>query len=477
MNIRADEYFILTRGYNLDPDKLEELDKKMRSASQAVAKNEADLKKFSKVVDMSRISDQLFDCFERQDAKLRDELRTAVADYVAYLGGNLYKSALEAYKGSDKPRYEIDASFFECLIKTNLRPLEEDKNIFSFPDCNTPEDIFEKAKQDILDRMEITIPRPLKNFITHVPDYMIIIQDKGTTEIFDGKMKAGEKREIKLNRSGREKMVREIEFVNQEFDETLTQFGLKEEEKFVANALCSLWDDNTRVFSLQTIASMYGGNDRETDSKASKQTLREIKEILRKLSTWTIINYSQEAIAYKDKFIEVLEPDGKLYKYEGPLFHVDIETTAKLNGTVTHEAVEISKEPILWKLAKMKAQFTKVPLSVFNTPGNLTSNKIELQMYLVERLTQMKRMKRKNTPLANLTIKWDTLLQRTGNADAKPSAKAKVKDKALALLDYWKQSGELLLDYAVSDEAIYIAIEEPHLKLIEKQRRTISREG
>ena len=470
MNIRADEYIILTRGYNLDRNKLLDLSENLISSTKAVAKNEKELNKLNKAVDLSKIDQALFDCYDRQARELRSKNRTALANYVAYYGGDLYKSIREAYKDSDKPQCEIDASFLNSLKHPTIHPLD-DENIFSFPDCNTPADIFEKVKRDILDRMATAIPRPLENIVTHISDQMIIFHDKGTTEIFEGKMKAGEKREIKLNRSGRDRMVREIEFVNQEFDETLTQFGLKEgTEKGVAGALCSLWDDNTRVFSLQTIATMLGGNDPDADSKASKQSLQEIKEILRKLGTWTIIDYSQEAIAYKDKFMEVLEPDGKLYKYEGPLFHVDIETTAKLNGTITHEAVTISKEPILWKLAKAKAQFTKVPLSVFRTPGNLTANKIELQMYLVERLTQMKRMKKKNTPLSSLTIKWDTLLKRTGHAGAKPSAKAKVKERALSMLDTWKQAGELLLDYTTNEEAIYIALEEPHLKIIDKQR-------
>ena len=471
MNIRADEFFLLTRGYDIDPDKLKTLEEKMRSASQAVTKNEADLKKFSKVVDLSRISASLFDCYESQDAKLRNELRTAVADYVAYLGGNLYTSALEAYKDSDKPQYEIDALFIDCLMKTELHPLEDDINIFSFPDCNTPADVFEKAKQDILDRMAITIPRPLESYMTRIPNFILWLDDKGAKEIFDGQTKAGEKREIKLNSPGRKSMIREIEFVKQEYGEAIEEWGLDLFEWGVALSLCSLWYDGTKAFTLQTIASSWEDLEKGTDLKAGEVTLQRIKQAIIKLSRWVKINYLPEAKAYPGGFI--YHP-GEVYQYEGPLFFVRIDTTMKLNNQVTHEGIKLVAEPILLELAKKKAQYTKLPNSVFKTPGSLTVKKVELEFYLLGRLEQMRRSKKKKAkdiPLTIRTILWETLFAKTGiDAKATPSVKKKQMEKALAMLDAWKQAGELLLDYASTPEAIYIAVEEPHLKEIQKKK-------
>lgn len=469
MIITREDFEKVMRGYDLDQEKLEELGNKCWESGEEMRKYKED---YQTTLDLAGgeldHTDPLYIHIHYNMERIRRRMSEALVNYYKCLHGKIFLSVMENYKKTAFLQGEIALLFERCYGALNLYPVEGAEDMLNFRECRTEEELFNFVRDDILDRMATEVMPDLKNIVTRDPDCFVIPQDKGARAPFDGKQKIGEKRTITLNGPKNKPMKREIQFLEEAYDNGLTQLGLGEFEKAVGYSLCTLWDSGTKEFSLQTIATMLKGNP-DTDPKANGEFLLRIKDALRKLSRWVIIQYEQEAIAYKD---ELIYHPGEIYKYEGPLFHVRIDTVMKLNGTVTREGVRIVDKPILWTLAEMKAQFSKVPLSVFRTPGNLTEKKVELQMYLVERLTQMGRMKKKNASLSSLTIKWETLFQRTGNAGAKPSAKAKVKDKALAILDTWKLDGELLLDYAVDDEAIYIAIEEPHLQTISRKKNT-----
>lgn len=472
MNIRATELLYLLRGYDLEPGKASALREDMETKAKNFRDYREDAKQTSKLTGPLDPRDPLFRLYYSNDERNKKELREAVVDYVSYGHGKMFDAIREAYKDSDKPLHEIAQLFSEVFGRLNFPRVEDSEDLLSFPDCNTPEAIFDRVKEAILDDMKITIPIPLESFISRIPDFSLFIDDKGFKQMFDGKTKAGEKREIKLNSPGRKSMIREIEFVKQEYGEAMEEWGLDIFEEAVALQLMALWADGTKAFTMQTIASAWEDREKETDTKAGPGLLQRIKQAIIKLSRWVKINYLPEAIAYPEGFI--YQP-GEVYQYEGPLFFVRIDTTMKLNNQVTHEGIKLVAEPILLELAKKKAQYTKLPASIYKTPGSLTVKKVELEFYLLGRLEQMRRSKKKNAkniPLTIRTILWDTLFAKTGiDAKATPSVKKKQMEKALAMLDAWKQAGELLLDYASTPEAIYIAIEEPHLKEIQRKKR------
>ncbi len=475
MNIRANELLYLLRGYDLEPGKASAL----REIMEAKAKNfhgyREDAKQTSALTGPLPPGDPLFRLYHSNDERNKKELREAIVNYVSYGHGKMFDAILEAYKNSDTPLHEIAQLFSDVFFRINFPRVEDSEDLLSFPDCNTPEEIFDQVKQAILGEMEITAPAPLENFNTNIPDFWTGLADKGANEIFDIPLEAGELREIKLEGSHEKPMRRNVQFLEETYDE-----GLKDILKYgdfhrdVAFALCTLWDSGNYQFTCQTVFTVLAGNPKYRDTKANKTMLENIKRTINDLTRRVRINYTQEAISYPGGFI--YHP-GAVYEYEGPLFWIRIDRM-KINGQIVQEGMRFVAEPILFELARKKAQIYRVPLEAMQTPGNTTAKSISRNEYLTRRFVQMDRSKKKNAkniPLPNRTIRWDTLLEKRGLKKAKPSLKEKEKQAVIEVLESWKQKNIMLLDYAVTDEAIYIAKEEPHLKEIDKIKAQISK--
>lgn len=468
MNIRATELLYLLRGYDLEPGKASALREDMETKAKNFRDYREDAKQTSKLTGPLDPRDALFKLYYSNDERNKRELQKAIVDYVSYGHGKMFDAIRETYKNSDKPLHEIAQLFSEVFGRLNFPRVEDSEDLLSFPDCNTPEAIFDRVKETILDDMKITIPRPLENFNTNMPDYLTGLADKGANDIFDIPLEEGELREIKLEGVNKKPMRRGIQFLEETYDE-----GLKDILKYgdfhrdVAFALCTLWDSGNYQFTYQTVFTVLAGNPKERDTKASKTMLEKIKRTIDDLTRRVRINYAQEAEAYPGGFI--YQP-GAVYEYEGPLFWIRIDRM-KINGQIVQEGLKFVAEPILFELARKKAQIYRVPLEAMQAPGNATEKSISRNEYLTRRFAQMDRSKKKKAkdiPLTNRTIRWSTLLEKRGMEKAKPSQKEKEKQAVIAVLESWKRKNIMLLDYAVTDEAIYIAKEEPHLKEINK---------
>lgn len=468
MNIRINELLYLLRGYDLEPGKAFALYEDMNAKGKIFRDYREDAKQTSKLTGPLDPRDPLFRLYYSNDERNKKELQEAIVDYVSYGHGKMFDAIRETYKNSDKPLHEIAQLFSEVFGRLNFPRVEDSEDLLSFPACNTPEAIFDQVKETILGYMEITIPIPVENFNTELPKYWLGLSDKGANEIFDIPLVEGELREIKLEGNHEKPMRRRVQFLEETYDEGLKDI-LKYEEfhRDVAYSLCTLWDSGNYQFTCQTVFTVLAGNPKYRDTKASKTMLEKIKRVIDDLTRRVRINYGQEAEAYPGGFI--YHP-GAVYEYEGPLFWIRVDRM-KINGQIVQEGMRFVAEPILFELARKKAQIYRVPLEAMQAPGNTTEKSISRNEYLTRRFAQMDRSKKKNAktiPLTNRTIRWSTLLEKRGMEKAKPSQKEKEKQAVIAVLESWKQKNIMLLDYAVTDEAIYIAKEEPQLKEINK---------
>lgn len=109
--------------------------------------------------------------------------------------------------------------------------------------------------------------------------------------------------------------------------------------------------------------------------------------------------------------------------------------TASINGTVV-ECVHLFRTPPLYEYASRKNQIGRVDIKLLNSPINKSEEVITLQGYLTRRVLAMK-----NGRLSP-TIIYETIYKQLDVSAASDGAlrkkKAKVREQAKKILDYWK---------------------------------------
>lgn len=107
------------------------------------------------------------------------------------------------------------------------------------------------------------------------------------------------------------------------------------------------------------------------------------------------------------------------------------------NGKIT-EAVEIMEEPVLFKFAVSRNQYTTIPPQILCNPVSKTETTLAIENYLIRRISE----RGKN----NKTILLSTVYAKAEITTGKQRHDA--KKKIIALLDYWKQE-KFIKDYDI----------------------------
>lgn len=328
------------------------------------------------------------------------------------------------------------------------------------------------TKNDLQDFIKYARERlaavPIPGKRTVIPDRVFFETDKGAAKVFDGslyKLDPDQQAEIRLEKYNAKKPIRRfIRIDREQIPPEIFKRKLSDFDFLIHDAVNSIYQAGNEFMTISTIANVINGNP-GNNYNPSPKTRREIEDSIKALIyTPIIMDFSQEAEAYKAFNYQ----DGKAYQYLGNVIHGEI-VTEKVNGQLTEGVLHVLKEPILFTLARKKEQIATIPIKVLNSPVHMTKGAFELRDYLMRRIDKMKPTGDKKEPkdLKQRTIVLSSMYAAIGAENKRSDEKKRIFEKAIEFLDDWKNK-DYILDYAVDNERIYIAISQPQRKEIEK---------
>lgn len=186
-------------------------------------------------------------------------------------------------------------------------------------------------------------------------------------------------------------------------------------------AAAALFDGGYSIVSLQQIYNQMGN-----EGDAGKANKRKISESLTKMSkAWITIDNIREHEHYNKR---------GHFRYHGALLPMEV-IEAVINGNVVESAIHILKEPALLTYAAITNQIATVDVKYLNSPLNKNDATIELEDYLIYRIS---RIKRKGSRTSN-KIRFETIYDNAGITT--PMQRRRALEKLRKLLDFYKQGG------------------------------------
>ena len=431
MIIKAGDYSILMRGYELDREKLKSLGEAYNGKLEALTKCEQETEHFKNQCGEDNLGDAWQEQYKKSYELLREEGRNAYADVISYTEGSFFKSVEEVYKNSKRTRFEIARAFAQAEGEIPLPQsrVEEGEELFDFSDCNTEEDVFKWTVNHCLEIMSGIISLPPVKVTTRFPDKYLISIDNGTREPFKlgTTIEVGEELSVSLEREGCPEMKR---IFQNSGTEVLNYSPYDLDILTICNGLLDAGNDYVPI---ETIArAMRGGKN----GNISDKTTEEISDSLKRLMCPITLLYYSEKKNYKWENVSG--------RYVGPMLPVEI-ITAEVNGKVVANCVHFLEKPILFRLAEMKMQVVFLPASAIAINGYQNKRVRELSVYLYERVAMMYPAKDGKPKSPSLrTILVDTLLKETIE-DEKKRKNGKIKkkqmDKTIEILTQYKEDG------------------------------------
>ena len=153
------------------------------------------------------------------------------------------------------------------------------------------------------------------------------------------------------------------------------------------------------------------------------------------------LDNTQEATAFKKEKI--------LFQYAGYLLPCE-RVSAYINGQLTDTAIHLLRMPPLISFAKQRGQITTIPIKLLASPISKTEANLQIEDYLIERISHMKNGNAKGK------ILYKTLFATCKIAKGKPQDRAK-KDKIPRYLDYYKQQ-KFIKGYTTDADGITISL-------------------
>lgn len=261
---------------------------------------------------------------------------------------------------------------------------------------------------------------------TNQPKNFIMAKDKVTNKLFEGGLMIGDEN-VLIATEGR-KSKKELtavvsidfgELPNVQMSKSITGY-----DREVHDAIVSLYVDgeNEYVTPLMIYRTMTGN----PKAKITPKIEEEISDSVTKCSITRIyIDSTEEAEAYGMEKV----------RYEGNLLY-----TKKIVGThkgQTSEWIQIIEKPVLYDYANDKGQVARVNIALLNTPISKNKETINLQGYLLRRISSMQGSK------LSKNIVYETIYKHLEITASSNSAllnkQAKIRDKAKEILTYWKE--------------------------------------
>lgn len=213
--------------------------------------------------------------------------------------------------------------------------------------------------------------------------------------------------------------------------------GLTAYDREVNDAILSLnIIGGNEIFTDQMIYRTMTGNPGAKLSKKQQDQITQSIAVLR----GTIVKLSvspEEATAYGMDAIN----------YEGNLLMIE-RVEAKIKGQTTN-AYRLRRAPILYEYADGKNQIARVPMEIVNTGLVKTTDTIELQGYLLRRITAMKNSSMSRTILYSTIYDRLKIGESLANAGQVRKKKSKVNEFIIKILEEWKEKA-FIIDYKIN---------------------------
>lgn len=204
-------------------------------------------------------------------------------------------------------------------------------------------------------------------------------------------------------------------------------------DREVHDSIVSLWADGNDIISNRMVYQAMTG-DPNARLKPGPMMDAISASIEKCQKTMVQIDATEEGKAYGYGHDET--------RYRGYLIPSNT-VTGILNGVVVEDCLEMINMPTLFKYARGKKQISRYDIALLNSPVRKDEETIVLQGYLMRRIQAMK-----SSSNMRDTIVCETMfkeLEITAESDgALRNKKAKIRDKAKAIFDYWKAQDFIL---------------------------------
>lgn len=205
-------------------------------------------------------------------------------------------------------------------------------------------------------------------------------------------------------------------------------------DKRVYIAVSALFNAGNNVISLTQIHYAMGNTSRP---KAGQ--LQRINEAIKKMNGAAITVDNSQEIAANYKYMK--------FKYEGSLLPLE-RIEASVNGQLTDAAIHIFREPPVITFAKKRNQITTIPVKLLQSPMNKTDANLQLEDYLLERISREARGKGKTARLL-----YKTIFDHAGISTAKQKQRA--PEKIEKYLQYYTKTN-FIKGYAMEADGVTI---------------------
>lgn len=204
-------------------------------------------------------------------------------------------------------------------------------------------------------------------------------------------------------------------------------------DKRVYIAVASLFGAGNDVISLTQIHYAMGNTGRPKAEQLGK-----IRDAIKKMNSATITVDNSQEIEAKYKYAQ--------FKYRGSLLPFEM-VEASVNGKLTEAAIHIFREPPLVSFAKQRRQIATIPMKLLQSPVNKTDANLQLEDYLLERIS---RIKLKREPGR---ILYGTLFKAAGIETKMQRQRA--PEKIETYLKYYQQN-DFIKGYTMDKEGIIV---------------------
>ena len=205
-------------------------------------------------------------------------------------------------------------------------------------------------------------------------------------------------------------------------------------DKRVYMAISALFNAGNDIISLSQIyyAMGYTGTPGTSDRK-------KINDAITKMSGAKILLDNAKEAAALNNIMH--------FQYDGSLLPIE-RRTAIINGKLSDAAIKLFREPPLMTFAKQRKQVTTIDVQLLQSPLNKTDANIQIDDYLIERIS-----KAKNGKSHVCTILLKTLYERTNITTKKQRQRA--TGKIETLLTHYQQQ-EFIKKYTLDSDKITI---------------------
>lgn len=344
------------------------------------------------------------------------------------------------YPNGKRPSLKMVKNVIEYSIRYHLTTLKNDKVHRAALD----EYILEALKDSgLIDAAELKNLQSLEvtSISVSFPTERVVTTDKVSRVTFANQLEELGSIDIRLSNPKSKKPIKTRVFLDLS-DAKITIDGKKELEPYdneVHRAIttCYYSGGNEYMTPQMIFRAMTGNADARLGDKQREQIDKSLDTLM--YGRLVIDGSIEEAEAYN---FEEKAP----FKYEGTIIQAEKITTVISGEKV--EVVRILRPPALFEYAEKKSQISRLPIEYLDTPISKNMEVINLQGYLLERITAMQA--NPSNKKINKNILYETIYEylriEAPNANALKNKQYRIRQYTKEILDYWKEA-ELIAGY------------------------------